>query len=145
MKAANIGSAFFMIALSIVVIITSSAFPEASNEPGAAFFPRLVSGLAIVLAVILVFQNLKVKTSTPIQWNHFSKVIGAALLLVLYLFGFLYIGYVVSTVIILFLMIRLLGSKKYVKNGLVSITFTVIVFLVFGLFLEVPLPEGLLW
>jgi putative tricarboxylic transport membrane protein len=122
-----------------------------AGHPGPSLFPRLLSGLMVVLGGFLGLQGLRGKDVTDevawLQLHRNPSFINAMFILagvLAYIFlvervGFLLMGALVIFVIMWRLQVRLLTAV------MVAVIFNNIVYLLFAKILRVPLPLGLLW
>lgn len=108
--------------------------------PGGGFMPLLAGGLCILFSLILLIQDRKEKAGTG-----FNKVallpIGA--LAVIILSSYL-IGIALSVVIFIFLWLFLFEKMPLLNSVLVSILWPGALYAIFVLWLQTPLPKGLL-
>lgn len=138
-------------ALAIGLVYTAMAFmlPEASlGRPGEPrFFPLALGFLMIILAGSLLAEELKKKKAGENNPEDFTlssnlKKIGLTCLFsILYAILFDKLGYVISTV--LFLESELIlfnGLKKWKSNTIVSLVFSLFIYILFSKLLGVFLP-----
>ena len=79
--------------------------------------------------------------SSPANWARVSATFG---LLLFYIFFFDRLGFVLTSTIVMFALLVLLGSRWWVA-ALIAVVMTILVARAFGSLLLVPLPRGLLW
>ena len=60
----------------------------------------------------------------------------------IYLVVLRYLGFLISTMILLGAIVRLLGEKNWVKVILISVVTSLIIYFLFGVYLGVMLPKG---
>ncbi len=115
------------------------------GDVGPAFFPRIISGLFLILGVIFlaVGPRLRPKTAetTPIAR---ADVLRACLLLVLtiaYVAAQDVLGFVVATAAYLFAGRVVFGSRRWLGTTVFAVVCAVLLYLVFKSWLNVPLPE----
>jgi hypothetical protein len=73
-----------------------------------------------------------------------KKVVYVLILLVVYLFMLRPAGFLISTFILLFLLFRVKGTYRLFTNLIVSVLVTAGSYLVFQVWLQVQLPQGIL-
>lgn len=108
--------------------------------PGPGFLPLLAGGLCILLSLVVLFKDLKNPESEKFDIKALLPV-GAlvATLLVSYL-----VGVTISLVIFVFLWLFLF-EKLPLRNSLaVAIIWPGVLYAIFVLWLQTPLPQGLL-
>ncbi len=59
-----------------------------------------------------------------------------------YLFALKYLGFPISTILLLGAIVHLLGERSWWKIILISVVTSVIIYLLFGVYLGVMLPKG---
>ena len=148
MKKANIIVSVLLIALAILLIVDASTYTKVDpNDVGLAFFPMVVAGLLIVLALILLLTSIfkKVEEVSPgfFGRKQLKSYLAIGVILV-YLIVMPYVGFCVSSALFLFVLIRLFGYHKYWLNAVVSIASSALIYVLFKLLLNVPLPAGFL-
>jgi len=100
------------IVISIFVFLGTGKFPELNlNDPGPAFFPKMLSVILFALSFVLLLsavKNRNIKFST----KDGKKVLFAAILLLIYYFTMDILGFLVSTSLFLLILIRYLEKKN---------------------------------
>ena len=111
----------FMIVLGISFIVASFSLPPPALEPvGPAAFPRWVSAIQIVLAVIVIWQAFAVKrgpADAPTHRKRYDLAINTVLLVIAY-FGVLqfeWLGFRWATVGFVFLLTAFLFDWKLAR------------------------------
>ncbi len=139
-------AAGLLIALSAAVFVVSADFPGGrGGDPGAAFFPRLIAGTIAVLAFgllvkdvtrserdaheidLAIVRRLAVVTAFPMFYIFVMPLVGFPLTTVAFLAGLMWYSGARSVPIVL-------GS---------SIGVMLVLYYLFGVLFQVPLPEGL--
>lgn len=114
---------------------------------GPKAFPRFVSVVIIILAVLLIVTELKKDDQTKVQLFNLKFLIGLVTA-VLYFLLFKTVGFVLCSVVSIFVMEVLLLNEPFKKAWplvtAVAILAPILIQLVFGVALKVPLPAGLL-
>lgn len=141
-------AALFLILLSVAVIYYSLTKLSLGtiSEPGSGFFP-FVCGVGILLLCMIWFiANPKVDEETPAMWEQGAWVapLLAMILIGLYTFGLEILGYCTATFIFLIAWQTAIVREKLVKTGIIALTGTTVMYLLFSYLLGVPLPEGFL-
>ena len=113
------------------------------HNPGQGFFPWWASVVVVLLATILLIQALKLRASNALDKSgRIAKV--AALLVVLAAYTFLLdpLGYPICTFLLVLFMLRATDPQRWpVALGVAAIT-AVGTYVVFAIWLSVPLPRG---
>lgn len=130
-----------------------------NNDPFAmnpASYPIIIIAVIALLALIILAGGIKKglhnahtdDASTEIEevskanYNNPLKII---LLLIAYVFGFAYIGFIVSTIAMVCVGTLMLGYRSYVRMAIASIVVTLIMYFGFAKLLLVSFPSGLLF
>ena len=121
--------------------------------PGVGFFP-IISALCIILCSLslLVINFVKIKREAIDSDNEkfvFDRIellnlIYIASVSIIVMIGTAYVGFMISLTIAIFILMKFLGKESWKTALTTTIATAVIIYLVFGIFLKVPLPTGLL-
>lgn len=114
---------------------------------GPKAFPRFVSVVIVILAILLIITELKKNDQTKVQLFNLKFLIGLVTA-VLYFLLFKKVGFVLCSMVSIFVMEVLLLNEPFKKawplvTG-VAVIAPIVIQLVFGMALKVPLPAGLL-
>ncbi|HSP48540.1 MAG TPA: tripartite tricarboxylate transporter TctB family protein [Clostridiaceae bacterium] len=148
MKRANLIIAGLLAMLGAYVLYLSNQLPDFANQntTGPAFFPVLLVILLFGLLVLLVGTTLKNETNRPvgILTGEATKSFITMGIILVYLLVFNILGFLVSTVLFLFIVISYLSPKRnYLKSALISVLATSMIYVVFRIVLLVPIPSGM--
>lgn len=125
----------------VAIALAFLGLKAASNYPAeAAAYPAVVFTIVILLSVVLFFT--KPRTRTKSKKIVLKQLLGTALLAVAYYFSIGGLGYYFATLLYVLLAMWFLKEKNLIKIISISFGFVAIVYLVFGLFLRVPLPSA---
>lgn len=149
MKLVKIGMPVLMILISLTFLIGSFAIPKATlgNPNGPSYFPIGLSVFMFILSVVYLFNELKtVKVFhggiKDLLDKKTLRLIGITIILgVTYSFIFDRLGFLISTIIFLGLLLFYLnGLKKWLVNIIVTLSFSFITWYGFSQLLGVSLP-----
>lgn len=141
MRIANLISSLMVLALAGAVFTMTLSFPDLQgSETGPAFFPRLLSGLLGILGIVLLFQSLRDRSSKPD--GPLLGVIMVIALMFVYLLLFTWIGFLISTPIVVLAFLLYVKVKKWSSLIALPAGVTLFIYLLFVKFLGVPLPIG---
>jgi len=149
MKKANIifASVFILFVVGII-LFTLNTFPASvSGAPGPALFPVLISGVMILAALFIIFHYLRAKEDAVIDWlaDDTKRVYLAMVILAVYIILIPIIGFFVVSFVLLMGLIKWFRKKDIVYTAVVSASILGFVYLVFNMFLRVPLNLGILF
>lgn len=147
---------FICIAISIVVLCITPSFPtgqEIANLTGPAFFPNTLAIAYIILGFLQIILAFKAQAKTqrghngaanaPQQRGKIATAFEFIALMIAYIIFFVPLGYLISTILFLFLLMWLLGLKWW-KSLLYSAIYTAVIYLLFGKLFTIDLPAGIL-
>ena len=112
--------------------------------PGPGAWPFLLAIAIALLGAWLVFRpqpTTKVALKGVPRWGRLAMALGT-------FFGYVLIleslGYLVATTLLLFVQLYWVESRHWASSLFIALMGAVISFLVFGFWLKVPLPSGIL-
>ena len=117
------------------------------TAPKVGFLPQLVGYCAIVISGYLLVRSLMGKGDAQnVKLRCDYKRLGLLVLsMVVYILIFKPVGYLISTAALLYAAMKIGKVKGWKIPAVVSVLTSVFFFLVFKVFLAVPLPAGLLF
>lgn len=143
-KQADLVAAVILLLIGIYVSIEVSGYTKiASLDIGPAFFPRVLGVLLIVFAILLAGQAMKKNDQTQAVFINRNLMIVFGLVAA-FAVAFNFLGFIITSVVLLTVLMRLMGAESWKKAILVSIITTIVIYGVFHTFLNVPLPLGIL-
>jgi putative tricarboxylic transport membrane protein len=140
LKAVDRITAVLLILCGIIGYFHSESFPR-----GAEIFPQLVFLFITLLAMRLLMASFGSYPEGEIFANvDFSRVITAIVFSILYVALIPRLGYVIATPLFLFALMFVMDQRSGPILALVPLGMTGVVFFVFKVLLEVPIPMGIL-
>lgn len=154
-----------MVCSGICILLAAAFYFNSGSIPGSArTLPLILCGIVVLLSVILMLQALREAKQETRQKNqspqeeaqekqkeepvesktNYKRVILFTVLLIFYITLIEPVGYFIVTPIFLFACLYGLKVGKIGKILLISVGFTVFVYLLFVLLLRLPIPMGLL-
>lgn len=144
---------FSIVCIAFLVIYWDSAH---NLNMKAIRFPLLVTAVMIpVLLWNIVESVLEFKRKYDADKDNkeawvvnvgFNKgIIATVIITLIYITIMKYVGYCVSTLVYTFVLSVALGNRSWVKCSIYSIVLTVVVYLIFGIWLHVRFPHGFLF
>jgi putative tricarboxylic transport membrane protein len=113
------------------------------HNPGQGFFPRWTGAVIVLLALILLFQALRSRSSAAREHSgRIAKVVLLLIVLAGYTFLLEPLGYMPCTFLLVLFMLRATDPQRWtVALGMAAVT-AVGTYVVFAMWLSVPLPRG---
>jgi len=158
----EIASSLVLILFSMTFLIYTTRYPlETWESPGPAVFPLLLGGILLILAsgqLIRAFLAPKIAgpagehDSTINGLKKFlhdnkgeAKVLSLTALLILYILMMQWIGFFVSTFLLLILSSRLMEAKDWGRPIALSLGVGIFCYLLFDVWLKLSFPRGILF
>lgn len=136
----------YIAVLIIYAVIFSFFIQSFSMAKDAGLFPRLISGVLIILNTLYAIEIYQGKDKDKKKKDEIShnKLIGIIGLSFLYVVLVNFLGYVITTVIYLPTTMKYLGIKNNKVIVLSSLISVVVIYLCFVTLLDVPIPTSIL-
>lgn len=117
------------------------------KHPGPGFLPFGLAIVLILFSLILIFSGRSKKGIVPAPfWPHrtwLRPLLGVGIL-ILFAFTVEWLGFLITTFIFLVIWMGVIERVRWLTILSVSIGTTAALYLIFALFLDVPLPMGFL-
>ncbi len=144
-------SGILFLLLSAWLLYSIQQFTDAAEDIlsiGPAFFPNILAIALAGLSIALTIQGLT-KEKAPIisdKMRHASYVPALTLIggVIVYMWLLPTLGFVLWNVLFLSGTQLIMEERNYKINAMYTVVVTVLVYVVFKVFLQVPLPGGLL-
>ena len=141
----------FLIAILVVLYVVSLGFggrTVSTDHFGPKGFPQLLILLSLGVLLLLTVRTMKdlrreKLNLRPILSSLKKPIVISSLILIGYVFFLDIGGYILSTLVFVFLVGKAIGYSKNMKLALFTCILTGLLVLVFGTFFSVPLPRGL--
>jgi len=151
----ELGVALLLGAAGVMVFLDANGLvtPYSKSDPvGPKTVPFIVAGMLVVCAVLLAINVLRggkgeaeggedVDLAHPADWKTVLPLAGAFILNILLID---WAGWVVSGTVLFWGSVLALGSRHFVRDGLISVALSLLTFYGFYLGLGIALPAGLL-
>jgi len=139
-----------LIGPAIIMLLCVGIFFESfSYDIRDRFWPQGISILLIILCIPLLISRLKEKPKSEIEENqaqHAHHLVWIAIFLTIgYLFAAEWLGYFVCTTFLMFALLLVFGERNKFLLTLLPLGTMLAIYGVFYLFLQIPLPTGLLF
>ena len=142
------------IVAAIVLVVLSVTFlvgvfdirsPKGLDPAGPRFFPLIVTSAWVLLSLGYLAEGLRSPRTAKSEHDRtWFEPVAIAVLLVLYAFLVVPLGYIIATLLLFFGAARVLGSRNTWRDAIVAVVLSVLVYVAFTQFLDISLPEGVL-
>ncbi|HET7656786.1 MAG TPA: tripartite tricarboxylate transporter TctB family protein, partial [Bacillales bacterium] len=148
LRYADIVSGIVFAVFGAVIVLATLSFPSAAaGDLGAAFFPRIIGCLLILLGLLLAIVSFLKKNNRenlkPFFGGKTKKVVGTLIIFTLYLVFLNIIGFLVANFLFMAGLSRFLDEKRWLVIIGVSVVFTGFIYYIFQITLGIPLPSGM--
>jgi hypothetical protein len=149
-KIGNVISYAFII-ISIYIFFQAGTFTEGiGGAPGPGFFPRVLAVIVGFLSVLELITSRKAveseaSASVKLFCKENVKVWISLGLIIGYFIGLKVLGFAISTIMYLFIMLKYYKVKNKIVQISIPIGITAVLFIVFTVLLDVQLPSGILF
>ncbi|MGF9649348.1 tripartite tricarboxylate transporter TctB family protein [Pseudarthrobacter oxydans] len=152
---AELGVALLLGAAGVLVFLDANRLvtPYSQSDPvGPKTVPYIVAGLLVACAVLLAVNVIRggqgeaeggedVDLTHPADWKTILPLAGAFILNILLID---WAGWVISGTVLFWGSVLALGSRHYIRDGIISLALALLTFYGFYLGLGIALPAGLL-
>jgi putative tricarboxylic transport membrane protein len=117
-------------------------FPlSTEGVPGPAFFPILACFILAVLGLLLMLGSLRGKGLPEIKFKKTTGLSGGFIIIAAYILAFGCLGFTLSTVMFLVLLMVFMKIRQKLLILAVSLVATLVISILFRIYLNIPLPE----
>ncbi len=113
------------------------------------FWPQGLAVLIFIFCIPLIIGALKTKpreTAKDKQDKHGQNLVWIAILLtIIYLYAAEWLGYFISTALLMLALLLVFGERSKLMLTVLPLGTMIVIYGVFYLFLNIPLPTGLLF
>ncbi len=140
----DLAGGIVIVAVSLLLISEASDLPfGTANAPDAGFFPKALSAILFVIGLVMISRSIRAAAS-PAEFTSRSWAVAmGAIALFLYAAFVNKLGFILSTITILFLLMTLYGRLKWLLSLAIAVSAVTVCYVGFTE-LGVPLPRGLL-
>ncbi|MBT2218461.1 tripartite tricarboxylate transporter TctB family protein [Virgibacillus dakarensis] len=136
-----------LILIAIFYLVLSFRLPAYAYVPiDSDIVPIGLGVILLLLSGILYFikDQEQQENKEHIPKSELPVILGVICFIILYIALLEVIGFIIMTVLFLFLCSWFLGYKKHTVNAIVSIILPTLIFLLFDKLLQIQLPMGIL-
>lgn len=142
------GIFFIILSLLLIFIIIPNNVPNVKGfKQQPRLFPQIFSGLIGILGLLLFLNNVKAwqkfEPHSEIASKEVLRVLFIMLLGIAYIVLVKHIGFIICTVILLFILISYFGESNFKLTVLIAICFTLAIKVLLQVLLKINLPQGI--
>jgi len=144
-KTGDLLASIFGIFIGVAVMIGATRLRLGTPmEPQPGFFPFVAGGVLVVLCVILLLQAFFGRSQGVEAFGELWRP--AILIAGLFVYSVVLdpLGYLIATIILAGVVLRVLDTKTWWKLALISLVLSIGTYILFDRLLDVSLPEGVL-
>ncbi len=134
--------------LSFLTFFLIKDFPSAGITAGMG--PRLMPGLysavlAVLSLLLIVIGIFKIRKNTDIEkekitFKQIEMPLFLVVIILIYLILLKRIGFLITTPLIIFIVMKIMAAKNKI-SFIIAFSMTVVIYLIFAIGLNVPLPQ----
>ena len=118
---------------------------------GSRLMPWFASGVLFIVSTVVLVKGIRKvyaeeKKDVELKPRHFTKVLGIFLIFAVYVFFLSRLGFLISTLVFLFVMISYISNKEqrvWWKIAIISVISTLAIWLFFSKAFKLLLPTGM--
>ncbi|HET9490697.1 MAG TPA: tripartite tricarboxylate transporter TctB family protein [Methylomirabilota bacterium] len=131
-----------MALLGVIAVAGALRLPEAliDEGPGTRFLPILLGLVMAILGAAVAFRPGGQARATDADPGRWRRLLATALAIVLYIVLFERLGFLATSTLFLAGLLGAYGERRWPVVGAVAAGATVLTYLVFAVWLKVPLP-----
>jgi hypothetical protein len=138
------GAAFFLFGIAVFALSGDLPFGRMS-APGAGMMPKLVAGVMMAFAVIIILVRTDDKPFAAIDWSdrwHAVLLVGITAAA-----AYLYqrLGFLVTMSLLVFALLVVVERRNPLRAAAFAVGLTLFAYWLFGIALKAPLERGVLW
>lgn len=149
LKTVNQKVSLVLLAIGVTYLILAYQIPSYPyTEVDADTIPKILGYLLIFLSILLFLskdsETEEQKDRRKIPKKEVGMLLGVVGFILLYIMLLEMLGFIIITALFIYFCSWFLGYTKHITNGLVSILFPLILYLMFTELLKMNLPSGIL-
>ena len=138
------GAAF--VVFGIIVFAMSTDLPFGSlSAPGAGMLPKLMAGLMIAFALVIMIDASGSQEFSAIDWSDRWHALLVVIITACATALYQELGFIITMSLLIFTMLVVVERKNVLRAAAYSISLTLFAYWLFGVALKSPLERGVLW
>jgi hypothetical protein len=130
----------------VLIFATSGDLPFGSlAAPGAGMMPKVMAGLMILFAVLLIGGAAESPPLATIDWGDRNHAALVVLITGVAAAAYVRLGFLITMTLLVFCLLVIVERRNMVRAAVYSIALTLFAYWLFDKLLRTPLEPGLLW
>jgi hypothetical protein len=138
------GGAFIALGIAVFAIGGDLPFGRLS-APGAGMMPKLVAGLMMTFAAVLMLGASESPPFASIEWSDGGHALLLVLITAAAVASYQTLGFLITMALLVFALLVVVERRNVLIAGVYSVGLTLFAYWLFGKALKSPLERGLLW
>jgi hypothetical protein len=113
-----------------------------SGAVGSGFAPRVYLYSCLLCAIAIILESMLSKKQNDKKISTNPLVVKVIVTGIIYAITINFLGYFISTLITIMILMQFLGAQKWRQITSISIGFLIVVYVVFVVLLSVPVPKA---
>ena len=134
------------IVFGIIVFALSTDLPFGSlSAPGAGMMPKLMAGLMIAFALVIMIDASGSQEFSAIDWSDRWHALLVVIITACATALYQELGFIITMSLLIFTMLVVVERKNVLRAAAYSVGLTLFAYWLFGVALKSPLERGVLW
>ena len=130
----------------IIVFAMSTDLPFGSlSAPGAGMMPKLMAGLMIAFALVIMIDASGSQEFSAIDWSDRWHALLVVIITACATALYQELGFIITMSLLIFTMLVVVERKNVLRAAAYSVGLTLFAYWLFGVALKSPLERGVLW
>lgn len=138
------GGAFVAFGLFVFAISGDLPFGTIST-PGAGMMPKLMTGLLILFALLIIAGAGSGPPFSSIDWSDRTHAVSVVIITAIAIASYRWLGFLITMSLLVFALLVVVERKRLLPAPTYAVFLTVFAYWLFGIALKAPLERGLLW
>jgi len=136
----------FFILFGLIVFALSGDLPFGTiSSPGAGMMPKLMAGLMIAFAVIIMAIGGSSQRLAEIDWSDRWHALMVVLITAAGIFAYQRLGFLITMSLLVFTLLVVVERRNPLTAAAYAIGLTLFAYWLFGKALKAPLERGIMW
>ncbi|MGD9923171.1 MAG: tripartite tricarboxylate transporter TctB family protein [Pseudorhodoplanes sp.] len=138
------GGVFIALGLLVFILGWNLPFGQISS-PGAGMLPKMLAGLMIACALIIMLSGRSSEPVSAIPWSDWTHA--ALIVIISSIATLLYarLGFLITMALLVFGLQTIVERKPVVTAAIYAILLTLFAYWLFAIALKAPIERGILW